>query len=115
MGGGVVLAEVMGVAGGHQRQAEPVGDVDGALGAQLLDVQAVVLDLDVEVLAEERVEPARPAWSASSMLVLEDELAELAGGAAAQADEALGVGGRAVPCRCAGRSGSPPGRRPTPS
>src|SRR5437899_7969252 len=32
VGGGVRLAQVVGVAGGHQRQAEPVGHVDGALG-----------------------------------------------------------------------------------
>ena len=57
VGRSVGLAQVVGVAGGHQRQAEPVGDVDGSLGAAALDVQAVVLNLDVEVLAEDAVEP----------------------------------------------------------
>jgi hypothetical protein len=88
VGGGVGLAQVVGVAGRHQRQAEPVGDGDGTRGALLLDVQAVVLDLDVEVVAEDAVEPAGQLRRLVD-LVLEDVLAELARGAAGQADQAL--------------------------
>ena len=37
--GGVLAGQVVGVAGGHERQAQPVGDVDGALGAVALDLR----------------------------------------------------------------------------
>ena len=57
VGRGVALAKVVRVAGGHQRQTELVGDVDGPLGADLLDVQTVVLDLDEEVLSKDIGEP----------------------------------------------------------
>ena len=43
-----------------------------------LDVEAVVLDLDVEVVPEDAVRTTRPAASAFVELVLEDEVAELA-------------------------------------
>ena len=85
-------AEVMGVAGGDQRQAEPVGDRRSPpRRTASLDVQAVVLDLDVEILAEEPGEPFGQLLRLVQ-LVLEDELAELARGAAAQADDAFLVG-----------------------
>ena len=71
MGVGVGLREIVGVAGGDQRQAEFVGDVDGPLGACLLNVEPVVLDLDVEVLAEDAMEPLRKLLRLVE-LVLED-------------------------------------------
>ena len=43
VGVGVVLGQIVGVARVHQRQAEPVGDVDGGLGAAALDVPTVLL------------------------------------------------------------------------
>ncbi len=67
MGGTIGLAEIMGVAGGDERQPEPVGDVDGAFGAAFLQVEAVVLDLDVEVLAEE---PSKPFGECGGFLDL---------------------------------------------
>ncbi len=88
MGVGVVARQVVGVAGGDQRQAEFVGDADRPVGALLLDVQAVVLDLDVKVLAEDAVEPARQLFRLVE-LVLEDEFAELAGGAATETNDAF--------------------------
>ena len=47
----------MGIAGGDQRQAKASGDIDGPLGAATLDVQSVILNLDVEVLAQKSGEP----------------------------------------------------------
>ena len=49
------------------RQAQAVGDVDGALGAEPLDFQPVVLNLDVEIVAEELVRTIRPTRVASSI------------------------------------------------
>ena len=51
------LADVVGVAGGDQRQAHPLGDLDRRFHGQPLDLQAVVLDLDEVAVAEDAVEP----------------------------------------------------------
>src|SRR5262249_31263153 len=85
MGGAVDLAEIVGVAGGDQRQSEPVGNVDRTVGAALLKLQAVVLDFDVEVVAEL---PSEPLGQSGRFLklILEDEFTKFAGGAAAQTD-----------------------------
>ena len=88
----VALPEIVGIAGRHERQAETVRDLLRPLGAAALDVQAVVLDLDVEVLAERLVEPDGD-FLRLVQLVLEDELAELARRAARQADEPFAVSG----------------------
>src|SRR5438445_12750358 len=76
----------MRIARRHEGKTKAPGDVDGAFGATFLDVQAVVLDLDVEVLAEELSKPLRQP-SGLLQLVFQDELAELTRGAAAQADD----------------------------
>src|SRR5438445_10473943 len=91
MRGAIPLAQVVGVAGGNQRQIQSIGDTDGAFGTALLDVQAVVLNFDVKVLSES---PAKPAGQVGGLveLVLQDELAELAGGAATQANDSLPIG-----------------------
>src|SRR6516225_5255262 len=88
---GVVLRQVMGVASGHQRQAEAAGDVDRPVGAELLNLEAVVLDFDVEVVAENGVEPAGKVGGFVDP-VLQNQFAELAGSAAAEADQAVGMG-----------------------
>ncbi len=62
LGVGVLAVDVVGVAGGHQRQAHPLGHVDGALHGEPLNLQAVVLDLD-EVAVAETSGGTRPAIS----------------------------------------------------
>src|SRR2546430_1672008 len=73
------------------RPARHSGDSDGPLGARGLHLEAVVLHLDVEVAAEEAVEPLGQSFGGGEV-VAQDELAEFAGGAAGQADEPLVVG-----------------------
>src|SRR5262249_14436904 len=77
----VFLTEVVGVAGLHERQAKALGNVNGALGAALLNIQAIVLYFDVEVLAKGLGEPAGQLGGFVE-LVLENEFAEFAGGTA---------------------------------
>ena len=96
----------MGVAGGHQRQAHPLGDIDGRFQRQPLDLEAVVLNLDEVAIAEHAVEPggdlaglARVASSA--VLPREQRAAELARDAAAQADDPFADALPAAPCRSA--------------
>ena len=47
----------MGIVGCHQRQTELVGNVDGGFGAGFLDIHAVALDFDIEVVAKQLMEP----------------------------------------------------------
>src|SRR5262249_20104049 len=56
-----------------------------------LEIEAVILNFDIEIAAEYLMEPPGQ-FDGVLDPVLEDELAEFAGGAAAQADDALGVG-----------------------
>src|SRR5262249_46707882 len=84
----VTLLQVMRVASRHQRQAETVGDVNRPLAAQLLNLQAVVLDFDVEVRPKEPGEPLSE-FRRLIGLILEDELTELARRTAAQTDQAV--------------------------
>src|SRR5262249_56047797 len=77
VGAAVPLTKVMGVAGGHEWQAEAAGNVDGSLSTETLDLQAVVLDFNVKVVTEQAREPLRqPAGGVA--LVPESEFAELA-------------------------------------
>src|SRR5262249_54691897 len=69
---------------------EAVRDVDRAFRAALLEGESVILNLDVEVLAEQLGEPLSQGCRFLE-LILEDELTEFAGRAAAQANEALPV------------------------
>ncbi len=87
----VLLLEVMGIARRHQRQAEIVGDIDGAFRAAFLDVEAVVLDFDVEIVLEN---PMKPLGGIAGFvqLIEEDKIAELARRATGKADDAGGVG-----------------------
>src|SRR5262249_55892384 len=74
-------------------QAQATRNVDGPFGAASLHVQAVALDLDVEVRAEGLGEPLGEPRRLVQ-LVLEDGLAELAGGTAAEANQAVLVRGQ---------------------
>ena len=53
------LANVVGIAGGDQRQAHLLCDFDRALDRLLLDVEAVVLDFDEVPIAKQLVKPSR--------------------------------------------------------
>ena len=96
LGLGVFAEHVVYVAGGYQGQAHAVGQVDGAFHGDALLFDAVVLDLDEVAVAENLVVPGgrfaglfhagRPAHQQPAV--------QLAGDAAAQADQALAVGGQ---------------------
>src|SRR5437868_11166539 len=92
MSGTIGLAEIVGIAGGNERQPQPMSDVDRAFGAALLEVESIVLDLDVEVLAEQPGEPLSQSHRFLE-LILEDEFAEFARGAAAQTNDPILVCG----------------------
>ncbi len=88
---GILAGQVVGVAGRDQGQAHPLGDVDRPGGAIPLDRDAVVLDLDVEVLlAEDLLIPGAEPLGLGRLAV-EDVVGELRGGAAGQADQPFGV------------------------
>ena len=91
MGRRVALAEVVGVAGRHERHAELLGDRDGPFRALLLDVEAVVLNFDEEVIPSEHVRVPAGEPGRLVHLVFQDQRAELARRAAAQADDPLVV------------------------
>ena len=94
LGLGVLAEHVMDVAGGHQGQAHAVGQVDGRLHGHALDFQVVVLDLDEVAVAEELVEPGGrlPGLLQVGLAAGQQQAVQLAGNAAAQADNALVVG-----------------------
>ena len=112
--GDVVLAVgVVAVVGGEQRGADAPGDLDqGRVGLVLLG-EAVVLELDEEVvLAEDVLEPAGQRLGLDLVVGqqrLEHHAAEAAGGG----DRARCCGARAAPSRPGACSSSPRGRRPT--
>ena len=96
LGLGVFAEHVMHVAGGHQRQAHAVGQVDRAFHGDPLLFDAVVLDLDEVAVAENLVVPGgRLAGLFHAGRAAHQQAAvQLAGDAAAQADQALAVGGQ---------------------
>ena len=55
----ILAIDVVSIAGGHQRQPQLVGDVDGPFHRQTLDLDAVVHDLDEVAIAENALEPLR--------------------------------------------------------
>src|SRR5260370_606592 len=80
----------MRVAGGHERQTEVVGDVNGPLGAAALDIEAVVLNLHVEISAEDFREP-NCRFAGLVQLIEQDVIAELTGRAPGKTDDSLAV------------------------
>ena len=88
LGLGVFAEHVMDVAGGHQRQAHAVGQLDRAFHGDPLLLDAVVLDLDEVAVAENFVVPGgRLAGLLHAGRVAHQQAAvQLAGDAAAQAD-----------------------------
>jgi hypothetical protein len=88
---GVLAGQVMRVAGGDHRQAHPPRDVERPLGAFALDADAVVLDLDEEVLlAEDLLVPGTEPLGLGCLAV-QDVVRKLGRGASREADQPLGV------------------------
>ena len=66
---GVLAANVMGVARGHERQAHPLRQVDRQLQRLPLHLQAVVLNLDEVAVAEHAVKPGGELLAAGERFV----------------------------------------------
>ena len=89
---GVLLAQVVCVAGSNGGQAKPGRQIDGLLRDLGLQRQTVVLNLDEEPVAKELGEPDGQGLGLIELL-LDQEGAELAGEAAREAEEPLAVSG----------------------
>src|SRR5262249_61776284 len=72
---------------------DPLGSVYGPVASAALNIQAVVLYLDIKILAESLMKPLGQ-FRGLVQLFLENELADLARGTAGQADDALPVLGQ---------------------
>ncbi len=94
LGLGVFAADVMHVAGGHGGHAHLPGQIDRRRQGDPLRLHAVVLDFDVISLAENLLEPGDnlPGFFQVRLVAREDQPIDLAGNAAAQADQAFVVG-----------------------
>ena len=91
VGLGVVLVDVVAVVGGQQRGADPLGDLD-QLGVRLVLLgEAVVLQLDEEVVPAEDVLEPGGGLDGAVEVALEEPLADEAAEAAAGGDQALPV------------------------
>jgi hypothetical protein len=87
----VVLAQVVHVVGAHHRQAEIAGDAGQAAIDDLLFVEALVLQLEEEVVGAEDVAIRRRRGARLLQAILVDALGDLAFETARQADQALAV------------------------
>ena len=87
---GVAFLQIVGVVGQHQGDARLPVKAVVAVGRQTLLPDAVVLDLQIKVLAEELAQPQGPLLRAG-VVVVDQLLLDLAGETAGEADEALGV------------------------
>ena len=87
---GVGLVEVVRVVRRHQRQAHPVREVHRHVQALLLDVEACVLNLHVEAVAEDLRVP-RDQLLGLFLFPAEQQLRQLARRAAGQQNQALAV------------------------
>ena len=87
----VVLAQVVHVVGAHHRQAEVAGDAGQAAVHDLLLVEALVLQLEEEVVGAEDVAVRRRRGAGLLQPILVDAFGDLALETARQADEALAV------------------------
>ena len=88
---GVVAVRVVAVVGGEQRRADRARDAEQVDVDPVLLGQAVVLQLDEEVVAAEDLLEARGRGEGAVVVVLEEPLAHRAAEAAGRGDEALVV------------------------
>ena len=84
----VFLVRVMAVVGSEQRRLQPAGDVEQRLEDADVVFDAVVLQLDEEVLTAEQVLEAARGFERSFLLAREDELRDEAAEAAARRGDA---------------------------
>ena len=87
---GVAALDVVRVVGQHERDARLAADAVAAAGGHALLADAVVLDLEIEVLAEDLAQPQR-ALLRAGVVVVDELLLDLARETAREADEALGM------------------------
>ena len=87
---GVGLFQIMRVVRQHQRDARLAVEAVVGVGRHALLADAVVLDLEIKVLAEPFAQPERPLLRAL-IVVVDQLLLDLAGKTAGEADQPLGV------------------------
>ncbi len=93
---GVFAVDVVDVAGGDQGNSEAFGHAHGPVHHRPLRFQVVVLNLDVIIVAEELAIPGGDfeGFCEVRLAAGQQRAAQLAGGAAAEADEPFAVGGQ---------------------
>ena len=89
VGLGVFLVRVVAVVGGEQRRLQPAGDLEQRLEDPHVVFDAVILELDEEVVAAEHVLEARGRLERGLLLPREDELRDESAEAAARGRDAL--------------------------
>ena len=97
VGHGVVAVHVVAVVGGEQRRLDPSGDLEQLRVCAVLLGDAVVLDLDEEVVATEDVLEAGGLGQRRVEALVHERLQHVAAEAAGGGDDALVVLGERVP------------------
>ena len=87
----VLAAEVVHVGRADQRAAELAGDLHDALVGLVLVGDAVLLDLEVDVVAAEDLQQIVGVRTGLVVAAVDEPLAEARGQAARERDDALGV------------------------
>ncbi len=109
----VLAAQVVHVAGADEAAADLARDLHDPLVALVLRREAVLLDLEVDVLGPEHAQQIVGVRARVLGAVLEQPLAEARGQTAGERDHALGVALDLAPCRrSACRAAAPPGSPP---
>ena len=96
---GVFLVRVVAVVGREQRRVELAGDVEQRADDLCVVFQAVVLELDEEVLAAEDVLEPRRRFERGLLVALQDQLRHEPAEAARRRGDAFVVASRAAPSR----------------
>ena len=91
LGVGVVFAEIVAVVGGDQRQAEIFFQLEEAGMDAVLHFQALILNLEIEILFAENVGEGSGGGASGVVIVLHEALGDFALQAAGEADEPAGM------------------------
>ena len=91
---GVVFAEIVAVVGGDQRQAEIFFQLEQAGMDAVLQLQALVLNLEIEIIFAENVGVGSGGGAGGVVVVLHQALGDFALQAAGEADQASGMLGK---------------------
>jgi len=89
LGVGIVLAEIVAVVGGHQRQPEILLKLEQAGMDAMLHLQALVLNFEEEPIFAENVGEGSGRGAGGVVVVLHQPLGDFAFQASGQADQAL--------------------------